>query len=261
MKISKIIQINKKNSADDELVKMSLVEHLSEFRKRLIVVAVCFFISTIASFYFSQEFVDRLVLLGKGYTFIYISPSELFMQYINLSVIAGIVITSPVILFELWKFLCPGLLLKEKAIMCFAFLSGFAFFLIGAAFAYFIMVPFLLQYFLKVDTTQTIKPMISFANYVSFITSSLLTFGLIFEMPIISMVLSNLGFLKPQWLVKSRKAVIVAIFVIAAILTPPDIISQIMVAIPMLLLYELSVIVCKFLYLRRKKKRQKLDQE
>jgi sec-independent protein translocase protein TatC len=73
------------------------------------------------------------------------------------------------------------------------------------------------------------------------------------------MVLSSLGLLKPQWLVKSRKIVIVAIFVIAAILTPPDVVSQVMVAIPMLLLYELSVIVCKFLYLRKKKKRQKLD--
>ncbi len=246
-----------RNAKGEELEKMTLIEHLNEFRKRLIIVAICFFAFTILGFYFAQDFVDQLVILGEGYSFVYISPSELFMQYVNISVIAGIVATSPVILFEIWKFLCPGLKLKEKTVMCFAFFSGFIFFLIGAAFAYFIMIPFLLQYFLKVDATQTIKPMISFANYVGFVTSSLLTFGLIFEIPIVTMVLSQLGLLKPEWLVKSRKIVIVVIFVVAAFLTPPDIVSQVIVAIPMLGLYELSVIICKVLFLKRQRNKQK----
>ncbi len=261
MKRLKIIHKTSKTANGDDLMKMTLIEHLSEFRKRLITVAICFFLFTIVSFYFVQEFVDQLILLGKGYNFVYISPSELFMQYVNISVIIGVVITSPVILFEIWKFLCPGLRLKEKAVMCFAFFSGFAFFLIGSAFAYLIMIPFLLQYFLKIDTTQMIEPMISFANYVSFIISTLLTFGIIFEMPIISMVLSQLGFLKPQWLVKSRKVVIVVIFVIAAFLTPPDIVSQVMIAIPMLGLYELSVLICKLLFYQKQRKRKKRETE
>jgi sec-independent protein translocase protein TatC len=98
--------------------------------------------------------------------------------------------------------------------------------------------------------------MISFANYISFITSTLLTFGIVFEMPVVTMVLTQLGLLKPEWLVKSRKTVIVAIFVIAAFITPPDVISQILVAIPMLVLYELSVVVCKMLVLRKRRMKQ-----
>ncbi len=259
MKKFRILQ-NFKNDGtdknDEEFAKMTLVEHLGEFRKRLIIVVICFFLLTMVSLYFVQFFVDKLILLGTGYEFIYITPSEIFTQYLLISVIAGLVATSPVILYEIWKFLCPGLKTREKAVMFFAFMSGFVFFCIGAAFAFLIMLPVMLQYFLKVNTTQLIRPMISFANYISFITSTLLTFGIVFEMPVVTMVLTQLGLLKPEWLVKSRKTVIVAIFVIAAFLTPPDVISQTMVAIPMLVLYELSVIVCKLLVLRKRRMKQ-----
>lgn len=234
-------------------IKMSIIDHLSELRKRLIVTFGCFFAATIGSFTVVQIFVDRLINLAEGYNFVYIAPTELILQYIKLSVIAGVLITSPIILYQLWGFLCPGLSAKEKTTMFFAFFSGFLFFCLGSSFAFFGMIPIMLQFFLSIDTTNTIQPMISFGNYVSFITSTLLTFGVVFQMPVVTMALSYLGLLKPAWLIKSRKVMIVVIFVVAAFITPPDVISQIFIAIPMLGLYELSVLICKVVVAKKNK--------
>nr|WP_246169788.1 twin-arginine translocase subunit TatC [Alkalibaculum sporogenes] len=238
---------------------MSLIEHLTDLRKCLIIVIICFFIASLISFNFVQFFIDQLISLAVGYNFVYISPSELIMQYIKVALLVAIVATSPIILYQIWKFVCPGLKTREKVTMFFAFLSGFVFFCIGLAFSFFIVIPIMLQFFLTIDTTHVIEPMITIANYISFISSNLIIFGAIFEMPIITIVLTQLGLLKPQWLVKSRAIVAVVIFVIGAIITPPDVVSQILVAIPMLILYELSVVVCKLLEHRKRKRKKKLD--
>lgn len=238
---------------DDSFIKMSIIGHLDELRKRLIIIVVCFFIATIGSFTFVQVFVDHLIQLANGYEFVYIAPAELIMQYVKLAVLLGVSITAPVILYQIWEFLCPGLTTKEKTTLFFALFSGFIFFAIGSSFALFIMIPIMLQFFLNVDVTHTITPMISFANYMSFITSTILTFGIVFQMPVVTMALSQLGLLKPEWLIKSRKVVIVLIFILAAFLTPPDLVSQIFIGIPMIGLYELSVVICKALVARKKK--------
>lgn len=242
----------------DEFSKMSLVDHLSEFRKRLIIVIVFFLISAVISFNFVQFFVNALIDLAQGYNFVYLAPSELIMQYVKIALICGVSLTSPIILFELWMFVCPGLKKKEKFSVFMAFLCGFAFFCLGAIFAYSIMIPIMLQFFLKIDSTQTIQPMISFANYLSFITSNLITFGIVFEMPVITTLLASLGILKPEWLSKGRGTIIVVIFVVAAFLTPPDIVSQFLIALPMIGLFELSVLLCKILVFRRKRRNEKL---
>lgn len=243
----------------NELERMSLLEHLDEFRKRLMVIAIFFLVATIVAYYFVPGFVDKVLLLGDGYNFVYISPSELFMQYIRIALIAGLAFTIPVILYEIWMFLFPGLTKSESIIVGITFFVGIIFFILGACFAYFIIIPFLLQYFLAFDTVEGVVPMITFINYIGFIITNIITFGIIFELPTLTMALTQLGLLQWEWLVKGRRYVIIIVLVIAAIITPPDIVSQVITAIPMLILYEVSILISRFLSLF--KRRKKVDDD
>lgn len=251
--------MSKPGHSDEQLVKMSLVEHLSELRKRLIIVAVFFLATSSISFQFVRKIADELMALGNGFRFVYLAPSELFMQYFYLSIICGVVLTSPVIVYEIWRFICPGLKKQEKRAISYALLCGFGFFAVGAVFAYYVMIPIMLQFFLNMSSGISIEPMISFANYVGFISSTILTFGLVFEMPVVVMTLTRLGLLKPKWLTKNRGAAILVIFVVAAIITPPDVVSQTLVAVPMVILYELSVVLSKAIFVRRQNRQQQLE--
>ncbi|MDF2524848.1 MAG: tatC [Clostridiales bacterium] len=242
---------------------MGLVDHLRELRNRLIIVITAFLIVTIASFNYADDIVMLLIQYAKemGYVMVYLAPGELFKEYIRLSVISGIVLASPIILFQIWAFIRPGLKKGEGFVVFFSLFFGLICFLIGASFAYFIAVPLMLSFFVTVDQIQTITATISIHNYLSFVMSTLITFGIIFEMPIITILLSQLGLLKSEWLTKGRKVIIVAIFVIGAVITPPDIISQILVSVPMLFLFEISVILCKIINRRKSKREKELEYE
>lgn len=252
--------VNPTDPGEEQQETMSLVEHLGELRKRLIVVVIFFLIATLVSFQFVNGMADKLMELGKEYRFVYLSPSELFMQYIWLSVIAAIVLTAPVILYELWKFICPGLKKREKTAIGMALFTGFFFFIAGAVFSYFVIIPVMLRFFISSSAGLRVEPMISIANYIGFITSNMLTFGLIFEMPVLVMALTQIGLLQPKWLAKNRGTVIVVIFILAAIITPPDAISLTIVAVPMVLLYELSITLGRILQ-RGKRQRQIAETE
>ena len=176
----------------------------------------------------------------------------MFAQYIRLAIVGGIVLSSPVILFQTWLFIKPALKKNEKTTVFLSLMAGLVCFIIGALFAYFIVVPITLTFFMSVDSHQSVQATISIQNYISFVLTTLITFGIVFEMPVVTILLSELGLLKTVWLTKSRKVVIVAIFVIAAIITPPDVVSQILVAIPMLLLFEVSILLSKIIGKRKK---------
>ena len=237
---------------------MGLVDHLKELRNRLIIVVVVFVLATVISFNFCDEIVDILISNAKAfdYTLVYLAPGELFMEYVRLSVICGIVISSPVILHQVWGFVRPGLEKYENRLVFFSLVAGLFFFLCGTAFSYFVAVPMLLMFFAGVDQSQAISATISVQNYLAFIFSTLLSFGIVFELPVIISLLTGLGLLKPEWLIKSRRLVIVIIFIIGAIITPPDVVSQLLVSIPMMILFEISVIMSRIIS-KRKIKRQK----
>jgi sec-independent protein translocase protein TatC len=167
--------------------------------------------------------------------------------------IAGLVISSPVIFWQVWAFVKPGLKKEEKRYFICSFIGGTIFLILGVVFAYKIILPFTLTFFSSLGT-QNIKPMISFGNYIDFITTILLSFGLVFEMPIVIILLTRFGIVKVEFLTKNRKYAILIIIILAAIITPPDVISQILLASPMLLLFEFSVIVSR---ITERKKRQK----
>jgi len=267
--------LKKKKKPANNGKDMGLVDHLKELRNRLIIVVVVFVLATVISFNFCDEIVDILISNAKAfdYTLVYLAPGELFMEYVRLSVICGIVISSPVILHQVWGFVRPGLekpvilhqvwgfvrpgLEKyENRLVFFSLVAGLFFFLCGTAFSYFVAVPMLLMFFAGVDQSQAISATISVQNYLAFIFSTLLSFGIVFELPVIISLLTGLGLLKPEWLIKSRRLVIVIIFIIGAIITPPDVVSQLLVSIPMMILFEISVIMSRIIS-KRKIKRQK----
>lgn len=235
---------------------MSLVGHLKEIRNRIGLVVVALLVAFVACFAFIKPLATKLLEMGQGYGFqyVYLSPSELITAYFKLSLILAIVIVSPLLLSQIWGFLSPALTKREKKAIGPAFAGGLVFFFIGATFSYLIAIPFMIQFLINYSQSELISSAISVASYLDFMVGMMLTFGLVFEMPMLAFVLSNLGILTPQILRSLRSYAIVLIFIIAAVITPPDIVSQFMIAVPMIGLYELSVLISAVITKRRAKR-------
>ena len=229
---------------------MTVTGHLSELRKRITAAAVAFLAASVVCFIFIEKFVNLLLRLGTSFDFVYLSPSELLTCYMKLALILGLVIASPVILWQIWAFIRPGLTETETRSTRGAILGGFGCFLLGAAFCYVVILPITLNFLYDFNTSTDITANISFNNYMSFITGMLLAFGVVFEMPVLSYLLGRFGLLNPTILRKGRKFAVLIIFILAAIITPPDVVSQLMTGIPMLGLYEVSIWVCSRAYKR-----------
>jgi sec-independent protein translocase protein TatC len=252
---------HRQTGENGELV-MGLSDHLREFRNRLAVVLVIFIVALLASFSYSNEIFEGLKTLAGGlYQFQILSPSEQFTQYIKLSLLVGLCVDSPFILYELFAFASPGLKPNEKKFLLFLLIAGFGFFILGAVFAFKIMLPFMLQFFANFNQSADIIMNVSIEKFITLCTSTMLTLGIVFEMPVLTLLLTQLGLLKPEWLTKSRRVMIVVIFFVAAVITPPDVVSQVMVAIPMLILYEISVFFSGFAYKQRLKRNPYLAEE
>lgn len=230
---------------------MTVTGHLSELRRRLFWCALAFVALAVVSFIFIQRFVDVALALSPDFDFVYLSPSELVTSYMKLALVLGLVFASPFILWQVWAFVEPGLTKSESRSAGPAIVAGFVFFLLGAAFCFGVILPITLQFFYNFNGSRDITASISFNNYMSFILGMLVAFGVIFEMPVLSYLLARLGLLGPGLLVRGRKYAILLIFILAAIITPPDVVSQIMTAVPMIGLYELSILVSRTAWRRR----------
>ncbi len=234
---------------------MSLSGHLREMRNRIAVILVCLVIAFFVGFHYSSGIVTLLTDMGEvyGYEFVTLEPSELLLQYFSVALLMAVVITFPVILYQVWAFIAPGLRKNENRILILVMTFGLLFFVLGIVFAYKIMLPFMLRFLKEVSVGTTIKSTMSISKYVSFLLTIFIIFGIVFEMPVVTVALTQLGLLRITWLKAARKFVIILIFVLAAIITPPDIVSQVMVALPMLALYELSIAVCTVLDKHKRK--------
>ncbi len=238
---------------------MTLSGHLRELRNRLLVCLGVLLAAVVAGLSLSPKLVDVLLGIGRdyGYAFVYLAPQELMMQYVSTALIIGLVTVFPVILYEVWAFMSPGLKRTGNLMLVLSMVSGLGCFALGVWFAYEIMLPFMLHFLISLSSGSGVSPAISVGNYISFLMTVFVVFGAVFELPVLSVLLTWLGLLKARWMRKGRRAIIVAIFVIAAFITPPDVVSQIMVAIPMLALYELSILLCAlFEKLRRTSKEE-----
>jgi len=230
---------------------MTVAGHLTELRKRLFWSVLVFVACSVASFVFIQRFVDVALALSPQFDFVYLSPSELVTSYMKLALVLGLVFSSPFILWQIWAFIAPGLTRRESRAAGSAVVAGFVFFLIGAAFCFFVILPITLKFFYDFNGSLDITANISFNSYMSFILGMLVAFGVVFEMPVLCALLARLGLVGPGILVKGRKYAILLIFILAAIITPPDVVSQVMTAVPMIALYELSIAVSRAAYRKR----------
>ena len=225
---------------------MPLSEHLRELRNRLLVCLGVLLAFALAGLYLAPDLVALLLGLGRryGYRFVYIAPQELLLQYVTMALIVGLCAALPMAFYQTWAFVQPGLRRHEKALCLFAMVFGLACFCGGVYFAFRIMLPFMLYFLISLSAGSGVTASISVQSYLAFLTTVFLVFGAVFELPVASVLLNRLGVLKVEWMRKGRRVMIVAIFFLAAVITPPDVVSQVMVAVPMLLLYEVSILLC-----------------
>ena len=244
----------RKEKSENADGSMSLSGHLRELRNRILVCVVLLLAAFSACLTVAPRFITFLTGLGDayGYVFVYIAPQELLLVYLNTALVGSLVVCFPVIAYEVYAFCSPGLTKKERGFIVAAMLAGTLCFAVGVAFARFISLPFVLRFLIQFTGEVDVSASISIQQYVSFLLTVFVVFGLVFELPVVSVLLTGLGLIRVEWLRKARKVMIVVIFFLAAVITPPDVVSQIMVAIPMIGLYELSILLSS-LVARRKK--------
>jgi sec-independent protein translocase protein TatC len=229
----------KKNSKD-----LTLVEHLTELRKRIIYSGLSLIIFSFLGYYFAEPIAKDIIGRAPDMEFVFISPSELMLSYIRIAIFCGLVISAPIILSQIWLFVSPGLEIKQKKHIVVSLLLGGGFFVLGTIFAYIVVLPVVFKFFAGFQMPE-IKATISFGNYLNFIIRLLLAFGVVFELPIIMFLFTRLGLLKVEFFIKYRKYMVLIIFIVAALLTPPDVVSQTLLAVPMLLLYEIGILLSR----------------
>jgi sec-independent protein translocase protein TatC len=244
--------MGKKNKKKDEK-NLTIVGHLDELRKRLIYSSIVLIVAVAIAYNYSETIVKHIVDIGGNMNFVFIAPAELLMSYVKIAVIGGFVVSAPFLILQIWLFISPGLTHTEKRTIAVSLFTGGLFLIAGVVFAYIVILPIMLQFFMGFKIEQ-IEEMISFSNYLSFVITTLLSFGLIFELPILMVILTRFRILKVDFIKKNRKYAVLVIFIIAAILSPPDVITQIILAGPMLVLFEVGILFSSVVEKKAKKK-------
>ncbi len=234
-----------------------IIEHLMELKRRLLICVLSILVGTICSYFFADRIYSFLVHpLAESFSdpsqrrLIYTSLTEAFVTYLKLSLFAGFFLSFPVIATQLYIFLAPGLYRKEKHVLVPYLVLSPVLFVAGAALAYYYIFPVAWQFFIGFETPATegglaIQLEAKVADYLSLVMQLLIAFGLAFQLPIILTLLARAGMVQSATLSRGRKYAVVVLLVIAALLTPPDIISQIGLFIPLYLLYECSIFLCR----------------
>jgi sec-independent protein translocase protein TatC len=245
--------------------KQPFLSHLEELRKRLVVCAIAVGIGFVVSYIFSERLFNLLVaplkaVMPEGDQMIFTNLPEMFFAYIKVAFIAGILVSAPLIFYELWMFVAPGLYKNEKKLMAPFVISSTILFVGGSLFGYFIVFPFGFKFFIAFSN-EYVKALPSVKQYFSFSLKLLFAFGLVFELPVIMFFLSKLGLITPEFLKKKRKYAILLTFVMAAILTPPDVITQCMMAGPLIVLYEIGILVARLARKKKEEREEKVEEE
>jgi sec-independent protein translocase protein TatC len=243
--------------------KMPLTEHLGELRKRITISLAALIVTFVFSFTYSEE-IFRLIMFPLKYNLdfsvkniyvhfvpqdklqntklVFLAPAEAFWMNLKVSFVAGLMLSLPVMFHQLWKFISPGLLPRERKYVIPFIFSATGLFLFGAAFCFFIVLPFAMGFLLTYKVGDFLMPMLSVGQYVDFCLKFILAFGVVFELPIIIIFLTKMGIVTPKTLAKNRKYAVLIAFVLAAFLTPtPDAFNQILMAVPIILLYEIGI--------------------
>ena len=243
--------------------EMPFLDHLEELRWRIIYSLGALVVGVGVGFLLTFKLDLIRVLQGpvlpylRGHTLVYTHPGDTFSAILQMSLVVGIVVALPVIGYNVWAFLSPALYKHERRVVIPVLLAATVLFLAGVALAYFLVLPLTLKFLFGLEA-QSLTPMITVSEYFGFVTSMCLAFGGVFEVPIVIVGLSALGIVSPQALGKFRRYAVLISYAAAAIITPGDLLTTtIALAIPLYLLYELSVVVAYVIY--RKKQRRDAD--
>lgn len=231
--------------------QMSLVEHLTELRYRLVRSLMGIVVGMGAGLYFSEELMNVirkpiLPFLGEGNGLIFTAPMDKFMATIKVGALAGLILSCPYWLFHVWKFISPGLYKNERRYAAGFIVTGTILFLVGVCFVYFLVFPAAFEYLFAIGGTAD-KPMISINEYLSFFALMTVMFGVAFELPLVLVLLALMGVFDASFLKKNRRIAIVILAVVAAVMSPPDAMSMVLMWVPLLILYESSIWVIHFL--------------
>lgn len=228
----------------------SFVFHLEELRKRLIYSAVSIIPTTILCFAFAPKIIEffRRPYGGK---LIYISPPEAFIVNLKVAIGGGIILAFPMIAYQMWKFVAPGLYPKEKRIVLGLMFTSVVLFVGGVTFSYFFIIPLAFKFLLKFGYNW-FEPLFTAGKYFSFIFKLMIAFGLVFQTPIVILFLTATGIVSVETLAHYRRHIWVASFILGAVLTPPDVLSQVMMSLPLIVLFEASLLLGKIFSPKRK---------
>ncbi|MBY5825602.1 twin-arginine translocase subunit TatC [Rhizobium leguminosarum] len=262
-------------SGDIEDKPQPLIEHLMELRTRLMWSIGAFFVAFIACFFFAKDLFNYLVIPYKTAVqwanldvekaqLIYTAPQEFFFTQVKVAMFGGLVVAFPIIAAQVYKFVAPGLYKNERQAFLPFLVASPVLFLMGGALVYFFFTPMVMWFFLSMQQAPghdeiAISLMPKVSEYLSLIMTLVFSFGLVFQLPVITTLLARVGLLTSQWLAEKRKFAIVLAFVVAAVLTPPDPMSQIGLAIPTILLYEISIYAARLV--ERQRARQAVEKE
>jgi sec-independent protein translocase protein TatC len=236
----------------ENLKEMGLLDHLEELRSTLIAALIAWVGASAVLWFFSAPILEFLIRHLPAKDLYFFSPGEAFMVRTKLSFILGILVSAPYILFRLWRFVSPGLFRKERGLVTPVVALSVVLFYMGLAFAYWVMMPLVLRFFVTFGT-ESLTPMLSVEKYFSFVAKLSFAFGLVFQLPLVVILLTSLGLVSARTLLGQWRWAILIIFIVAAVLTPPDPISQICMAVPLCVLYFASV-AASFAIERRGKK-------
>lgn len=239
--------------APDAEAGQTLLEHLEELRWRLIWIIVALVIGTGVGWGFSGQILGHMIRpIGEA---VFLAPGEAFYTHLRLAFMVGVVLAFPMLIYQIGAFIWPALHRHERKHVLIFLPFALILFIGGVVFSYFVMMPLVFRFFLGFESEQ-LTAAISVSSHVSFVIGLILPAGLVFQLPVFSLLLARLGIITPEFLKRWRKIALFFVFVLAAFITPPDVISQIILAGPLLALYELSILVAR---LGQKARQKALD--
>ncbi|RNF38940.1 twin-arginine translocase subunit TatC [Planococcus salinus] len=238
---------------------MTLVEHISELRKRLTLIVVFFLFAILLSFFLAEPLIHYLQYTeeAKNLTLNAFKITDPIKVYMQVMMILALIITSPLIMYQFWAFISPGLHDKERKTTLSYIPFSLLLFVGGIAFSYLVLFPYVIGFMLNISDNLDIQETIGINEYFQFLFQITLPFGFIFQLPVLMLFLTRLGIITPMMMTKYRKYAYLILVIIAAFITPPDIISHLIVTLPLILLYEFSVSIAKIGYRKFLKAEQK----
>lgn len=245
-----------------ELAHMSLVEHLIDLKKRIVSALYGIALISGVCFYFSEQLFDVLrrpilpYLPAGG--LVYTAPIDKFMAHVKVSMLAGLILSSPWWFFQIWKFIAPGLYAKERKYALSFITVGSVLFLVGCAFAYFLALPAAFEFLFAFGGAQD-QAMITINDYLGFLIVTILMFGISFQVPLVLTILGIMGLIDSHFLRSKRRYAVVILAILSAIMTPPDAMSMLLMLVPMMIMYEISIFVVRSVETKKNQSAESAD--